>query len=423
MNEIKENLNENQANNVKAAREDRVGKEREENSNSSDKSEYMRAANAMDLFMWEAGASSVYWKPDGANLYENVKNFILKRHMERDYELVRSPMGVSASLFEQSGHSEKYGHQIFKMSESMSLKPMSCPNHIAIYKSKINSYQNMPVKFFEFGDVFRDEPSGSLQILFRQRQFCQDDSHIFARPDQVMDLISDYLAMSASAYKALGFEEIKYCVSLRPDKRFGSDELWDRAEEILIEACRSNGIESPVIQENSGAFYGPKIELQVKDKLGRWWQLGVVQLDYVLADRFGLFYIDEKGEKVQPIILHQAVLGSLERMIGVLLESFGINLPESLAPIHSVVLSVSDKSSEYAAIVAKQLKQKLNLNYSQKIIHDKQSNSLSHKIMHWAKKGVSHIYIVGEKEAGQYSEDGIMRASLKLKKGQKNVVI
>lgn len=366
---------------------------------------YMQVAQDLNLLVLGNSAGVVYWKPAGLKLYENLKSFIRKHHEKRGYLEVRSPSIVSEDLFRQSGHLEKYQHNMFSLNgeeeNNYVLRPMSCPNHIVIYQSELRSYKNLPLPIFEFGEVFRNEPSGSLQVLFRQRLFCQDDSHVFVNKENLSSSISNYLLMAQEVYKELGFEDVKYDISLRPEQRFGSDEDWDAAEESLREACRMHGI---VFNElpGEGAFYGPKIELKVKDKLGRSWQLGTLQLDYVLPKRFDLNYIDENGKKESPIILHHAVLGSLERMIGILLESFGVNLPSFLHPYPSKVVPISEKSLDYANLLA----QKINSSI------DSSDEPLGKKLAFWRNKGVIDIYVVGEKEAKLFADSGEMKAML-----------
>jgi len=366
---------------------------------------YMQVAKDLNLLVLGNSAGVVYWKPAGLKLYENLKSFIRKHHEKRGYLEVRSPSIVSEDLFRQSGHLEKYQHNMFSLNgeeeNNYVLRPMSCPNHIVIYQSELRSYKNLPLPIFEFGEVFRNEPSGSLQVLFRQRQFCQDDSHVFVDKNNLSKSISNYLLMAQEVYKELGFEDVKYDISLRPEQRFGSDEDWDAAEESLREACRMHGI---IFNElpGEGAFYGPKIELKVKDKLGRSWQLGTLQLDYVLPKRFDLNYIDESGKKESPIILHHAVLGSLERMIGILLESFGVNLPSFLHPYPSKVVPISEKSLDYANLLA----QKINSSI------DSSDEPLGKKLAFWRNKGVIDIYVVGEKEANLFADSGEMKAML-----------
>lgn len=365
---------------------------------------YMQVAKEMNLFMLSESAGVVYWKPEGLKLYENLKSFIRSHHEAAGYQEVKSPSIVVSSLFEQSGHMEKYKDNMFFLNSQeaepgYALRPMSCPNHILLYQSEVRSYKDLPLPMFEFGEVYRNEPSGSLQVLFRQRQFCQDDSHVFVNEENLISSLSSYILMSQKVYSELGFQKVKYAIALRPNKRFGSDELWDKAEEALRQACILNGL--PFVEnKNDGAFYGPKLEIQVEDKLGRSWQLGVIQLDYVLPERFGLEYVSHNQLK-RPIILHHAVLGSLERMIGILLECFGKEIPEFLKPIRGVVLPVSEKAKEYSHLVYKEFDKK---HYKL----DDSSEPLGKKIKLWKSRGVQDIIVVGEKEMQQYRDSGII---------------
>lgn len=380
----------------------------------NDDKRYMQVANDLNLLTLDNSAGVVFWKPAGLKLYENLKNFIRKQHEIRGYQEVKTPSIVGEQLFEQSGHLEKYKQNMFILGSeehnNYVLRPMSCPNHIVVYQSELRSYRNLPLPIFEFGEVFRNEPSGSLQVLFRQRQFCQDDSHVFVNKENLASAISNYLLMAQEVYQQLGFTEVKYDISLRPEQRFGSDDDWDAAEDALREACRMHDI--PFTEyPGDGAFYGPKIELKVKDKLNRFWQLGTLQLDYVLPNRFDLGYVNEHSTKESPIILHHAVLGSLERMIGILLETFGTNLPDFLHPYPTMVVPISAKSSEYGQKIA----QKLGCGI------DNADEPLGKKLAVWRNKGVINIYVVGEKEAQQYAETGVMQAMLNDKDGKRLV--
>lgn len=380
---------------------------------------YMQVANEMNLFMSAESAGVVYWKPEGLKLYENLKNFIRKHHEDNNYQEVRSPSIVVSNLFEKSGHMEKYKDNMFFLKSeedsSYALRPMSCPNHILIYQSEKRSYRDLPLPLFEFGEVYRNEPSGSLQVLFRQRQFCQDDSHVFVNEENLIDSINSYINMSRKAYEELGFKKIQYAIALRPDKRFGDDALWDKAEDSLRQACVMNNIDYKELP-NEGAFYGPKLELQVEDKLGRSWQLGVIQLDYVLPERFDLEYIDSDNKPKRPIILHHAALGSLERMIGILLESFGKDIPEFLHPIKSVVIPVSEKSLEYSKIVFKHFDKK-------ECKLDDSSESLGKKIRYWKSKGVPNVIVVGESEKEAYEQSGLIHYVLNKEGVKENIII
>lgn len=382
--------------------------------NENEVKRYMQIANEMNLLMSSKSAGVVYWKPEGLKLYENLKNFIRNIHEDMNYKEVKSPSIVSPELFEISGHADKYRDNMFIFGNEESpyaLRPMSCPNHILIYQSEVRSYKELPLPLFEFGEVFRNEPSGSLQLLFRQRQFCQDDSHVFVSEDKLISSLDNFIQMSQKVYKLLGFDKIKYAIALRPEKRFGDDLLWDKAENSLREACNNNNIEYEELK-NEGAFYGPKLELQVEDKLGRSWQLGVIQLDYVLPERFDLKYIDNNNESQRPIILHHAILGSLERMIGILLESFGKDLPEFLHPIKSVILPVSENQADYADLLYGKLRNKY-------VEIDKSSESLGKRIRKWRSKGVPNIIVVGENEKNIYQKDGIFEYVLNDKLGNK----
>jgi threonyl-tRNA synthetase len=363
---------------------------------------YMDAARRMGLFSLGDTAGVVFWQPPGLKLYDKLRAFIRAEHEARGYQEVRTPSIAGLGMFAQSGHLEKYRENMFCLNQpneegldmqGYALRPMSCPNHILLYQAVRRSWRELPMKLFEFGEVFRNEPSGSLQVLFRQRQFCQDDSHVFSPEAGMVEAARDYLEMARRVYTKLGFTEVSYAISLRPAKRFGDDALWDLAEEALREACRQADLSWQELP-GEGAFYGPKIELQVKDKLGRSWQLGTLQLDFVLPRRFDLSFVNPAGEYEVPVILHHAVLGSIERMIGILLESFGTDLPLWLQPHEAVVVPVSAKALGYArqcgAIVRKTWRDALV---------DESDEPLGAKLRYWRGRGVPHILVVGEKEA------------------------
>ncbi len=380
---------------------------------------YMEVINDMNLLSLGDSAGVVYWKPAGFKIYSKLQNFIREKHIKHGYMEVKSPSLVVNDLFKQSGHLDKYIENIFSIhsnrdeESSYLMRPMSCPNHILLYQSDLKSYRDLPFNLFEFGEVFRNEPSGSLQVLFRQRQFCQDDSHVFVHEESLVDSINRYISMAQESYKDLGFESIKYVISLRPQERFGDDSDWDRAEEALRNACRMNHIEFEEAP-GEGAFYGPKIELKVQDKLNRWWQLGTLQLDYVLPKRFDMEYVAADGSRQVPIILHHAVLGSLERMVGILLESFGKNIPDFLHPYRDVVISVSEKFDDYAKLLSQNISQS---------IFDSSNDKIGKKIQKWKSMGAQNIYVVGEKESLAYKNEGIFKANLNKFDGSREDVI
>jgi threonyl-tRNA synthetase len=370
---------------------------------------YMDVARRMDLLHVGPFAGVMYWQPAGLKMYEKLRGYIRGVHEEAGYLEVKSPSLVGVSAFAKSGHLEKYREAMFLLpgearddsaaaDGGYAMRPMSCPNHIELYASRRRSYRELPMPLFEFGEVFRNEPSGSLQVLFRMRQFCQDDSHLFVAEDQVAPAVANYLAMAQRVYRELGFEKVDFSVSLRPEQRFGEDALWDRAEEALRDACRAQGLAWDE-QEGGGAFYGPKIELGVYDKLGRRWQLGVIQLDYVLPERFDLDYVGADNAKARPVVLHHAVLGSLERMIGILLEVHGVDLPPFLQPYDAVVLAVSEASKGYARECSKALRGRWK-----DVLVDDSDSPLPAKIAHWKQKGVPRVFVVGAKEVQAHAD-------------------
>lgn len=324
------------------------------------KHSYLEAAQRLDLFhTMEHSPGFAWWHPNGLRLIDALKGLIREVHGKYGYEEVKTPNITGVDLFEQSGHLAKFRKSMFVIAgeegeRDYAVRPMSCPNHISVFDRRRRSYAELPIKLYEFGEVVRNEPSGSLQALFRMRGFCQDDSHVFAMEEQVVSVVADYIAMSRELYRALGFQEVRYQISLRPEQRFGDDSLWDKAEDMLREACRMNAL-SWDEEDGGGAFYGPKLEMHLTDHLGRSWQMGTIQLDYVLPRRFNLEYLSRDNQAEIPVILHHAVLGSLERFIGVLLEQYGVNLPGRLRPIQIVLASVRESEDGYVREVAARL--------------------------------------------------------------------
>lgn len=364
---------------------------------------YVDTAKRMELIHLGESAGVVYWKPAGLRLYEKLRSFVRTIHQRHGYLEVKTPILVGLPVFEKSGHLGKYRENMFLANQEndlerspdlglYALRPMSCPNHIEMYASELRSYRDLPLALFEFGEVFRNEPSGSLQVLFRQRQFCQDDSHVFVRPDQVIEGVRNYLSMSLNAYRELGFDKVEVSISLRPAQRFGSDLDWELAEEGCREACRQSGLAWKE-EAGGGAFYGPKIELGVRDKLGRLWQMGVVQLDYVLPQRFDLAYIDEQSNRACPVILHHAVLGSLERMVGTLLETHDVNLPSQVHPYPLVLVPVTQAHAQWASDVAKELRLR-----DIECIVEFTNEPVPAKVRAWKIRGANTIQVIGDKE-------------------------
>lgn len=360
----------------------------------------------MELLHLGDSAGVVYWQPAGLRLYEKLRSFIRQVHAEHGYLEVKTPALVGLPVFERSGHLGKYRENMFLANQEndfqkepdmaqYALRPMSCPNHIELYASARRSYRELPLALFEFGEVYRNEPSGSLQVLFRQRQFCQDDSHVFVSPAQVESSLQNYLKMALRVYKELGFEQVELSISLRPERRFGDDALWDRAEESLRQACRLEGLAWRE-EAGGGAFYGPKLELGVRDKLGRLWQMGVVQLDYVLPKRFELGYVGEDGAIHEPVLLHHAVLGSLERMVGTLLESHGSALPGFLHPYPEVLVPVSSRHLEFVEQEAA-ARRRAGL----ECVVERSDDTLNAKVRRWRIRGALKVSVFGDKEVGE----------------------
>lgn len=362
------------------------------------KHDYIKAAQELDLFsIKEHSPGFIWWHPNGLALLNSLKQAVKEVHEDFNYEEVKTPNIASSKLFEISGHLEKFKQNMFlipfKDQMDYVVRPMSCPNHIQVYDASNKSYNQLPLKYFEFGEVVRNEASGALQTLFRMRGFCQDDSHVFSSKEGMKSVLADFIKMSKLLYEKLGFSEISYQISLRPQERYGDDALWDEAENALRQACLSNGISNWVEEEGGGAFYGPKLELHLKDKLGRSWQCGTIQVDYVLPERFDLKYLSRENKLERPVILHHAVLGSLERFIGILLENYGVDLPFNLSPVQVVVVNVKEDALDYAKEVASLLKKK---GIRVKLL-DKNEN-LNNKVKQAQSLHPKQILVLGQKE-------------------------
>jgi threonyl-tRNA synthetase len=364
-------------------------------------------AKAMDLFHFEEHSPGmVFWHPMGWKVFRAIEDFMRRMYHAHGFEEVRSPVALSRSLWERSGHWEKFGNNIFvvgslagddaadgeAMNPDYALKPMSCPAHIAIYKAHQRSYREIPMRFVEFGIVHRNEPSGTLSGCMRLRQFVQDDAHIFCREADAFGEISNFLSMVKAVYGAFGYEKFAIRISLRPEQRLGSDALWDKAEAVLIEACEVLGYAYELLP-GEASFYAPKIEISLEDHLGRLWQCGTIQVDYNLPQLFELSFVNPEGKFEQPIMLHQAVLGSLERWLGILLENQG-GLPLWLAPVQVAVASISDKSADWAQMVFSRLK---HLGIRAEL--DISDATIAKKIRELSAKKVPLIAVVGEREA------------------------
>ncbi|MBS3747807.1 MAG: threonine--tRNA ligase [Wenzhouxiangellaceae bacterium] len=366
----------------------------------AEKRDHRRIGKQLGLFHTQAEAPGmVFWHDHGWRIYRLVQDYIRERLQAADYQEVHTPEVLDLSLWQKSGHWENFKDNMFITSSedrSFAIKPMNCPCHVQIFNQGLRSYRDLPLRMAEFGSCHRNEPSGSLHGLMRVRNFVQDDAHIFCTPAQMGDEVRSFNALVFDVYRDFGFEDIQVKLSTRPEQRVGSDEVWDRAEAALKDALESRDIEYQ-IQPGEGAFYGPKIEFSLTDCIGRVWQCGTMQVDFSMPDRLGAAYVDEQGEKQVPVMLHRAILGSVERFIGVLIEHYAGNLPVWLAPVQVQVLNITDDQAEYAESVAHRL-QKLGFRAE----CDLRNEKIGFKIREQTLAKVPYLLVVGDRE----KEDG-----------------
>ena len=364
----------------------------------AEKRDHRKLGAELGLFhMQEEAVGSVFWHPKGWTLYRTLENFVRGRMEKAGYVEVRTPQLVDISLWEASGHWEKFGESMFTVENDeakvLAIKPMNCPCHVQIFKQGLKSYRDLPLRMAEFGSCHRNEPSGSLHGIMRVRSFVQDDAHIFCTPDQIISETKDFCDLLKGIYQDLGFESFKVKFSDRPEKRAGNDELWDKAEQALKEATQAAGIEFS-LNPGEGAFYGPKLEFVLKDCIGREWQCGTLQVDYCIPERLDANYIGEDGQKHRPVMIHRAVLGSMERFIGVLIEHYAGKFPLWLAPVQVVVASVTTDANDYATSVCEQLKAK-----GIRAELDVRNEKIPYKVREHSLQKVPYIYVVGKREA------------------------
>ena len=351
----------------------------------------------LDLFhMQEEAPGMVFWHDRGWRVYQIVENYIRDLLRENGYEEVRTPQVIDKVLWEKSGHMAKFSDDMFMTSSEnreYAIKPMNCPAHLQIYNQGLKSYRDLPLRMAEFGSCHRNELSGALHGLMRVRGFVQDDAHIFCTEDQIESEVSRFIDLTYQVYRDFGFDDVTLALSLRPDERVGADELWDKAEAGLQRVLDNKGLEYK-LQPGEGAFYGPKIEFTLRDCLGREWQCGTVQLDFSMPGRLDAQYVDEAGERRTPVMIHRAILGSLERFIGILIEQHAGALPLWLAPQQAVVMNITDKHSEYAREVAETL-QKQGLRSELDLRNEK----IGYKIREHSIQRTPYLLVVGDKEA------------------------
>ncbi len=365
----------------------------------AEKRDHRRLGRTMGLFhLQEEAVGSVFWHPKGWTLYRTLENYVRSQIAHHNYREVRTPLLFDKSLWEKSGHWEKYRKDMFVFQEEeqiLALKPMNCPAHVQIFKQGITSYRDLPLRMAEFGCCHRNEASGSLHGIMRVRSFTQDDAHIFCREDQVVGETISFCRLLEKMYLDLGFPEFTVKLADRPALRAGTDDVWDKAENILHEAVKKAGLPYTV-NPGEGAFYGPKLEFYLKDSIGRVWQCGTLQVDYIMPERLDASYIAEDGSKKRPVMLHRAVLGSLERFLGILIEHHGGRFPLWLAPVQVVVANITDASAAYAQNVHEKLQQA-----GIRTEIDTRNEKITYKIREHSENKVPLIFVVGAREAEQ----------------------
>ena len=362
----------------------------------AEKRDHRRIAKALDLFhIQEEAPGMVFWHDKGWRVYTLVKDYIRDLLRRNGYQEVNTPQIVDRSLWERSGHWEKFQDAMFTTASEdreYAIKPMNCPCHVQIFNHGLRSYRELPLRMAEFGSCHRNEPSGALHGLMRVRHFVQDDAHIFCTEDQIQDEVAAFIGLVFQVYGAFGFDDITIALSTRPESRVGSDAQWDRAELALENALLAKGLNHR-LQPGEGAFYGPKIEFALKDCLGRVWQLGTIQLDFSMPERLGAEYVAEDNARRTPVMLHRAILGSLERFIGILIEHHAGALPVWLAPVQAVVMNITDRTEAYAAEVVQILS-----NQGVRVTADLRNEKIGFKIREHTLQKVPYLLVVGDRE-------------------------
>ena len=362
----------------------------------AEKRDHRKIGKTLDLFHWQEEAPGmVFWHNDGWSVYTELEKFVRNMLRKYSYDEVKGPLMMDRVLWEKSGHWDKYADNMFTTESEKreyAIKPMNCPGHVQIFNQGLKSYRDLPLRMAEFGCCHRNEPSGALHGLMRVRGFTQDDAHIFCTEEQMLDEVCSCIDMIYDAYRTFGFEKIEVKLSTRPEKRVGSDEIWDKAEKALADALNSKDIEFKYLP-GEGAFYGPKIEFTLYDCLDRAWQCGTVQADFSMPGRLGSTYVAEDGERKVPVMIHRAVLGSLERFIGILTEEYAGFFPLWLAPKQMMVMNITDKQAEYAEQIVEKLQAQ-----GFRAKSDLRNEKIGFKIREHTLKRVPYMLVVGDKE-------------------------
>jgi threonyl-tRNA synthetase len=362
----------------------------------AEKRDHRRIGKQLDLFhLQDEAPGMVFWHPHGWTLWQQVEQYMRRTLDAAGYREVRTPFMMDRALWERSGHWENYRENMFTTESEKrdyAVKPMNCPAHVEIFNHGLHSYRDLPLRLAEFGSCHRNEPSGALHGLMRVRGFVQDDAHIFCTEGQVVSEVVAFNELLKRVYADFGFLDVAVKLSLRPEKRAGTDAIWDKAEDGLREALRSSGVEWEELP-GEGAFYGPKIEYHVKDALGRSWQCGTMQLDFVLPERLGAEYVTEENTRARPVMLHRAILGSMERFIGILIENHAGNFPLWLSPIQAVVMNISEPQSDYVKEVVRRLQQA-----GFRVVPDLRNEKITYKIREHSVRRLPYQLVVGDKE-------------------------
>lgn len=363
------------------------------------KRDHRKIGKALDLYhMQEEAPGMVFWHNDGWTIFRELETFVRTKLKEYDYQEVKGPFMMDRVLWEKTGHWQNYGDLMFTTqseNREYAIKPMNCPGHVQIFNQGLKSYRDLPIRMAEFGSCHRNEPSGSLHGLMRVRGFTQDDAHIFCTEDQIESEVTSCIKMVYDIYSTFGFQNIQVKLSTRPEKRIGADDMWDRAEAGLAAALAHNGLEYE-IQEGEGAFYGPKIEFALRDCLDREWQCGTIQLDFALPGRLNASYVAEDNDRRTPVMIHRAILGSIERFIGIITEEYAGFFPAWLAPVQAVVMNITDSQADYVQKVVKQLS-----DAGLRVKSDLRNEKVGFKIREHTLRRVPYMLVCGDKEIAE----------------------
>lgn len=362
----------------------------------AEKRDHRRIGKQQDLFhLQDEAPGMVFWHPKGWAIYLAIEAYMRAQQVKHGYQELNTPQIVDYSLWQRSGHADKFADGMFTVKTDdrhYAVKPMNCPCHVQVFNQGLKSYRDLPLRLAEFGSCHRNEMSGALHGIMRVRAFTQDDGHVFCTEDQIQSEVSNFIDFLHTVYEDFGFSQIIYRLSTRPPSRVGSDEAWDKSEAALADALNAKGLPWEELP-GEGAFYGPKVEFSLKDCIGRVWQCGTIQVDFSMPSRLDASYVDEKGEKQVPVMLHRAILGSFERFIGILIENYEGRLPLWLAPVQAVVLNITDKQSEFVEEVAKVLQ-----NSGLRVQTDVRNEKIGFKIREWTLQRVPYLLVAGDRE-------------------------